>query len=84
MPSSIAICAAVLPAVQLLKILIDETGRRLGTDANHIVDKITIAYKRGEPNWDAEIAMVGLATLKAFRAALQKVQQLYDYDLIWR
>jgi len=73
-----------LSEAALLKILIVETGRRLGTDANHIVDKITIAHRRGEPNWDAEIAMVGLATLKAFRAALQKVQQLYDYDLVWR
>jgi len=64
----------------LLKILIDETGKRLGNDANHLLRKITIARKCGVPNWDAEIATVGLATHKAFGGALQKM--LYDYDLV--
>jgi hypothetical protein len=70
--------------IALLKILIYETGRRLGNNANHLLHKIKIARKRGVPNWDAEIATVGLATNRAFTAALQKMQKLYDHDVIWR
>jgi hypothetical protein len=70
--------------IALLEILIDETGRRLGNDANHLLHKITITRKRNVPNWDAEIAVVGLATNRAFTAALQKMQKLHDYDVVWR
>jgi hypothetical protein len=76
--------AAKVSETTLRQILVDETGRRLGTDARHIVDKITIAHRQGEPNWDADIGMVGLATHKAFAAAREKVRKLYDHDLIWR
>jgi hypothetical protein len=64
--------------------LADETGTCLSTDATHIISKITIAHTRGDPNWDADIAMVGLATLRAFTASIQKLQKLYDYEGVSR
>jgi hypothetical protein len=74
---------ATVSKAALLQILIDETGKLLTSDAHHIIGKITIAHRRGEPNWDASIGMVALTTLKAFEAALGKTQKLYDHDLAW-
>lgn len=66
----------------LLRVLVDETGKLLAVDASYLGSKIMITHQRDEFNWTASIGMVGLATSKAFDAALQQTQLRYDLD--WR
>jgi hypothetical protein len=64
----------------LLGILIHETGRALGKDANFLGEKIEIRKRNGEPNWDANCGIAGPPIIKAFATALNKTQALYNLD----
>jgi hypothetical protein len=66
----------------LRQFLINQVGKLLDADAEHLDGKITIerVKKPGGPNWKATIEIVGLATLKAFVSALREVRRLYNLD----
>jgi len=61
--------------------LIDRTTAELGSDARFIVTKIEFSKQDGEPNWDANIGRAEPMVLKAFGAALLKLQR--EYDIAW-
>ncbi len=61
--------------------LIDRTTAELRSDARFIVTKIEFRKKDGEPNWDANIGVAESVVLKAFDAALLKLQR--EYDIAW-
>jgi hypothetical protein len=62
----------------LERILIAETAKLLAGDASLLRDKIKISRSKGQPNWDATIDMVGLATLRAFETALRRIRAHYN------
>ena len=64
----------------LLEILIQETGRELGKDANFLGQKIQIRRRDGEPNWDANCGIAGLPIIKGFATALNTVKAQYNLD----
>ena len=67
-----------LSLYDLEHLLSAETARRLDGDARLLRDKIKIIRCKGQPNWDATIAMVGLATSTAFETALRRIRTYYD------
>ena len=61
--------------------LIDRTTAELRSDARFIVTKIEFRKKDGVPNWEANIGVADSVVLKAFAAALLKLQR--EYDIAW-
>ena len=61
--------------------LIDRTTDELRSDARFIATKIEFSRRDGEPNWDANIGRAEAVVLKAFGAALLKLQR--EYDIAW-
>lgn len=64
----------------LIEILIHETTRALGRDANFLGKQIEVRRRSGEPNWDANCGISGTMVVKAFGIALTEVQRRYDLD----
>lgn len=61
--------------------LIDRTAHELRGDARFIATKIEFRRRDGEPNWDADIGRAESVVLKAFGAAVLKLQR--EYDIAW-
>jgi hypothetical protein len=67
----------VAPA-KLSEILIAETAKSLGGDANFLAAHLKVRHRDGEPNWNASIDIFGSTVLvETFGEARERVKALY-------